>query len=171
MIWRKLSMLALILTISLFSTTPLLAYKLKVTTEKDPYAVFYPAKTYGWHPLSATYYNFDEPIRAAVDRELAAKGFKKITRGSPDFWIAYQFHRTEGTKEVMKGSGRGDYTWDEKKYREGTLAVHVFTPDRRHIIFKGWSESVYDPQLSDEEKVKMSDEAIKKIVAQLPPPG
>lgn len=146
-------------------------FNLDIKTEKDPYAVFYPAKTYSWHPLSAVYHKYDAPIRAALDRELAAKGFTKIDSGSPDFWVGYQFSRVEKTQKVVNRESRGEYSWDEKVHREGTLRVDIFSPDQRRIIWKGWSESVYSPDLSEKKKIEMSDEAIHLIISQLPPPG
>lgn len=168
--FKKGFALCLMLLVGVVASTPVSAAKLVIKTQKDPYAVFYPAKSFDWHPLSAVNGKFDPAIRGAIERELAARGFQKATNGRPDFWVGYQFSRVEGMKEVKTGS-RGDYTLEQKEYREGTLTVDFFSPDQRRIIIRGWSESVYDPNLSDEEKIKLSDEAIKKIIATLPPPG
>ncbi|HLG20608.1 MAG TPA: DUF4136 domain-containing protein [Bdellovibrionota bacterium] len=171
MIHRLRPVLWILVLFGLVPAFSSLAASLVIKTEKDPYAVFYPAKAYAWHPLSDVHPKFDGDIRAALDRELTAHGFQKSTAGKPDFWVGYQFKREEMTKKTPQTFHGGDYSWTEKQYRLGTLIIDVFSPDQRRIIWKGWSESNYDPKLSDEKKIQMANDAIKQIVVQMPPPG
>src|SRR5262249_21746555 len=65
------------------------AYAQNVNTDADPSAPFSTYRTYAWTTGTPALESLgDQRIRAAVDAQMAAKGFKLATDETPDVYIA-----------------------------------------------------------------------------------
>ena len=167
---------------------------MEVSTEHDTAFNFSSLKTYTWLPNPQEYFGdsridkaaLEARIQTAVDRELEAKKFMKITSGTPDFHVRY--HAIAGmymqVENVSKpGSGMsGDwndqrlglyrrgggksatYSWDK-----GTLLLDMVNPGNKKIIWIGTAASKIDLHDSAEKKEERINRAVSKLLADFPP--
>ena len=89
---------------------------------------------------------FDARVRAAVERELAARGMTRAT-GSPDLLVHYHASVRQRVDVIRADEGRGyssppQGTSDRVvEYEEGTLIVDVAEPRAKAILWRGWSQT------------------------------
>ena len=88
-------------------------------------------------------------IEEAIEKELAAKGYRKTDRADADFVLSYSV----GTRDRLDPSyypppyagiwhwGRGYYgaTASVDVYREGTLSIDVFDARSHEPVWHGWT--------------------------------
>jgi len=119
-------------------------------------------------------------VIAAVDKQLAAKGFTKSD--SPDIWVDLQVkaeQRQEATATTsnpgMYGYGRG-YRYgggfsttsvNVENYVDGTLFVNMVADDK--LVWQGRATKTLDEDASAEQKERNINEAVKLIFAKYPP--
>ena len=115
-----------------------------------------------------------ERIQDAIAAELANKGYIEMIVGDADFHVTY-FVRTEERIQVqpMQGPLIRPY-WgmgyaEVYQYEEGTLIIDLLDGKKQHVIWRGIAKEAADWQESHEEKTKLIDEAVHKILAQFPP--
>ena len=105
-----------------------------------------------------------------MDRELAAKGYKKV-ESDPDFLVDYVVasHDRVGETTVITDERIGYVSGRTETYieREGALILLVSEPGSERILWRGWATDVVDPDI--EKIVKKVDEAATKILALFPP--
>ena len=166
----------------------------EVSTDHDTAFNFSNLKTYTWLPNPQEYFGnsridkavLEARIQKAVDSELAAKKYVKITSGTPDFHVRY--HAITGKDMQIKnvsdpGSGMsGDwndqrlgfyrkgggksatYSWDK-----GTLLLDMVNPENKKIIWIGTAAAKIGLQDSTEKKVERINRAVSKLLADFPP--
>jgi hypothetical protein len=102
-------------------------YGVTVTAQKN--VDFSALKTYSWTPGRGAYLKAtDAHIKAAIDRELAALGMKKVAEKSGDVLVMYQSLTRSDID--LKGDPSGD-----KPYPVGTLVVALLQPsDHRELL-------------------------------------
>jgi hypothetical protein len=121
-------------------------------------------------------------IREAVERELAAKGFRK-TSGTPDFYVAHHA-AIESKIDVHTfpaaygpgfygphygwGGWGGSYV-DVYQYEEGTLILDIFEAKTKKLVWRGTGSRVVDPQAGPEKRDERVADAVRKILADFPP--
>ena len=154
----------------------------KVRAERYPGFDLESAKTYAWITDDLVLIDFGEAqprertkeneqlIRAAVDRELVARGFELVAAEEADVLVAfsvglrtrYRLEGGPGTAISMDGPG--------ETQTEGTLNVYLI--DRvgsDHEVFRevwhGWATKPLDP--SDDAKTVI-DQAVSRIMAVYP---
>lgn len=187
------------LTLIVFLTALAGCSTMEVNTDYDPQADFSNLKTFAW---------IDEPqkptgdpriddnpflksrVHAAVDRELAAKGFVPATSGNPDFLVAYHVSLNE-KRSVQHlndyygyGAGWG-YTYAGVRrpayysspssstyvytYDEGTLILDIVKPEGRQLIWRGAArDEVRFSDKPSEEGSKLN-EAVQRMLKDFPP--
>jgi hypothetical protein len=164
---------------------------LRVSQDYDLKTNFSGLKTYGWQ--SETHkktgdVRVDNPllhnrIRSAVDIFLSQKGYQKVAKETPDFYVDYAYTvRTKvETDDVSGGVGFGIGTYGRyggfgvstggsvSTYDEGILVIDIITPGNNELIWRGTGTRRIS-QHSDPEKTTMNvNEAVEKILAQFPP--
>jgi hypothetical protein len=166
-----------------------------VTTEHDPTADFAALRTYRWLPtppyLTAPsdeardprlgHEALDEPIRAAVDRALAEKRFKRAaSTKSPDFHVLYYAAFSTGMNANVLGAHYGYRTgWGSsglsatpttppRVIDEGTLVIDILRSDRAVAIWRGTATGTVDGTRTDEECRHTIDTAVKEMFAAFP---
>ena len=125
----------------------------------------------------------DSRIRKAVDSSLAQKGYQKIFKGTPDFYIGYNYSilKKIGSERVRTGigfgfggAGRGGMIGigtgsDVKEYDEGMLVIDITGAANKKLLWRGTgTRRVY--RHSDPAKItKEINENVEKILSQFPP--
>jgi hypothetical protein len=117
---------------------------ISIETDFDRTADFSSLKTYRW--IEHEQDDEDNPlmrdplirshVRSAVDTTLAAKGYRRLETGRPDFLVAYYF-TARNMVDVTYGYW---YPYSNVyHYREGTLVVDVVDPEKKQLIWRGWA--------------------------------
>ncbi len=93
----------------------------------------------------------DKRIRAAVNRNLEARGFRDMEGGESDFRLNY--HVTFKDKLVGSGSDfgyfhryyRGGFSsgfhWSVRQYQEGTIIIDIVDRAEDQLVWRGWLSS------------------------------
>ena len=152
-----------------------------VETRYEPSVDFSRFKTYNWVPPSGRSDNLQETIAAgrvgdlivaAVERELAARGYEKEKRAGekPDFFVAYRARADEKVEPKVITYSCGENICgqgiDPKPYREGTLVLDIIKPDSNQVVWHGTAVSV----IGDPSRRKQAIEAaVAKILKNFPP--
>jgi hypothetical protein len=160
----------------------------------DPAVDFSAWRTYAWYPIGSPPTGDprrDNPllhrrIEAAVDRELAAKGFEKISEGDPDFFVNFHL-ATERRLDVRhmngvyadgprgrqwNGAGWGGVRWSEvvvTEYQEGTLVLDLVDEFERVLAWRGSGSRRLPRDLPPDRLTRFVDEAVDEILRQFPP--
>ncbi len=160
----------------------------RVNQDFDASADFAAYRTYAWFPgpqAETGHYLLDNPliharIRAAVDRELAAKGYRKVADGSPDLFVGthVSFDRKLDVYTVNNYYGYGRYRrwgsvgWSEtrvQEYEEGTLIVDIAAAQARKLVWRGWGTRRLRRDPTPEKTTETIDRAVAEILAGFPP--
>ena len=162
-----------------------------VSSDYDHTADFSQLKTYSWSPKAQPVTGdpridnnalLDSRVRAAVDLELALKGFQKASTGTPDFWIAYQA-AIQQKVDVMTlnnyygyGYNRGINSmsgWDNETitttYDEGTLILDIADPKTNKPLWRGSGQAEVNQNRTPEQREAKINEAVTQMLAKFPP--
>lgn len=138
-------------------------------------------QTYDWGPMDALSTGdprldnnrfFDERVRADVEKELARRGFEKKTSGMPDVLIHY--HASIAQRIDASAIDR-EYGYCEHGdcrayvYDAGTLLIDFVDSRTNRLVWRGWAEGSMDPIDNQEWMEKSIDEAVTRILKELPP--
>lgn len=156
---------------------------LKVTYDYDSQADFAKYKTYAYSEdalkLPVGDLNRDR-VLAAVDRELAAKGFTKSE--SPDVLIDLHVRAEQKTEAVANttggyggpwrygyGGGFSTTTIDYNQYIEGTLFINMVDKATEKIVWQGRGTKTLDEDATPEKREANINNGVKLIFAKYPP--
>lgn len=149
---------------------------ISVSTGFDSNANFADYKTFGWmkETESGDGYEFkgllDEQIKAAVDKQLVAKGLTKATKNT-DLFVVYH----AGKKQQLEVEDWGYGGWwgvgggDVYSYGEGTLFVDLVDAGTKKMVWRGMAKKVLPENPSAGEREAAIDEAIQKMFKKYPP--
>jgi hypothetical protein len=162
-----------------------------ITTKRDfdLNAKFGDYKTYAWAPEPNTQTfgtpAIDQAIRAAVDKELAARGLTNAQGKTPDFYVVYHVtsvqktdvrHYTDWGYGTAYRSGYGFYTgWPGNpatyvavdQYKVGALILDFVDVRRQQLVWRGVASSVIGDKA--EENAAKADQAVHLLLAKYPP--
>lgn len=141
--------------------------KYKITTEADKQTDFSTLKTYVWESGWTAYYEVPhEQIVAAIDKELAARGLKKLESGPSDVTVTYAVvTRMDMDEKGKLANGNGEWP----TYPVSTLHVLIREPGTHRDLFRGRAST---PVLRDPEKLGgIIQEQIGKIFEDYPVRG
>jgi hypothetical protein len=115
---------------------------------------------------------FDERVRAAVEQELATKGFEKATSAAPD--VRLHYHASVSQDIDIRGLNR-EYGYCEDAdcgpyvYEAGTLLVDLVDARTNKLLWRGWAEGSMDGAIDDQKWMEERiDQAVKRILERLP---
>jgi hypothetical protein len=150
----------------------------KVTVDWDKTADFTKYKTYWWDKGTPVPNQLmHDRIIAAIDKELAAKGFQKVEdRSAADLIILY--HAAVGVETQLYTTdmgggwgwrwGGGMSTTTVEKIPQGQLVVDIGDAKTKKLLWLGnASETLSDKPEKNEEKV---NKAVKNLFKKFPPP-
>lgn len=169
-----------------------------VNSDYDPSESFKGLRTYDWIPGGRKPTGdpriddntlLDTRVRNAVDRELAAKGFRRLTDGQPDFWVVYHVTLDKKTDITTLNSYYGygpgwgygygypyrPYGWGGPpetyvyQYEEGTLLLDIVEPETRKLIWRGHATDEVQFSDSPGKREEQVNEAVRRILALFPP--
>jgi hypothetical protein len=175
--------LAALTIAALLAPALLLAQKVSYDYEKS--ANFAAFKTYAFkdgtkvgQPL------IDDRIVAAIDTELAAKGFTK-SESNPDVFVVYHvaFDKQKDISTYSSGGGGyGAYGWGwgggwaggttTTQVRDiliGTLVIDLADAKKGQLAWRGMGVKEVDTQAKPEKRDKSINNAVKKIFKNYPP--
>lgn len=155
---------------------------LRINTDFDPAANLTQLRTYDWRPGPQKGPSdpridnslLDTRVRNAVDRQLAAKGYQKISSGSPDFLVGYHVVLEQRTDFRTVGGYYG-YRWGGApatyayNYEEGTLLLDVIDPKTMKLLWRGSATSIVERQATPEAREAKINKAVAEILAKFPP--
>ena len=154
-------------------------------TDFDPATDFAAYGTYAWVPAGdgladATVNGF---IRAAVDRELQAKGLRKVEGASADAAVGYQLALNTSTTHETVGRGwRGGYVSTsgysgggagvmqrDVEHEAGTLFIVLFDQSTKESVWTGVGNGFVESRLSEEDRQARINAVVKEILSAYPP--
>lgn len=170
---------------------------ISVYVEHDPTVNFAELKRYSWveeasmgtAPIAENPI-LDSRVRLIVDQELAARGYEKITGGTPDFLVGYSaavdtelqavtinryYGYTQSTYLTRAGTGRNypRETMNRQtvvyEYQQGTLILDFSSPVPHRLIWRGFARAVIEPDQPQEQRDKQLREAVRKMLESFPP--
>jgi hypothetical protein len=142
----------------------------------DPKVNFTNLKTYDWLPASEKT-NIDSftlmRVKKAVNAELQARGIRK-TSENPDFLIAA--HLGSKDKVNVKNWGyRRSYRGSDRvvtyQYEEGSLILDFVDAKSKTLIWMGAAKANIYGVLTPEERERLVNEGVQKILRNFPPPS
>ena len=182
-----------LLTILLFAVSLSSLAKTQIGSSYDPGAPYSSLKAYNWarHEMqdSATV-SFDEEfvqthLRAAVNEQLAAKGFQKRV-SNPDFlilWTAFAgaalaVDRRIRTPDRALGGFQSDVSVEPLPRAQvtdvnmGTLILTFVDAKTQKVIWRGFAQQAVNFEWSDRKKISKINQVVRKMLDLFPPkPG
>jgi hypothetical protein len=165
---------------------PVLLLAQKTSYDYDKSANFAAFKTYAQKEGTKVGQQLiDDRIVAAIDAELAAKGFTK-TDTKPDVYVVYHIafdkQKDISTFSSGYGGGYGPYGWgwgggwaggtSTTQVRDiliGTLVIDIADAAKGQIAWRGVGTKEVNTQASPEKRDKSINNAVKKIFKNYPP--
>jgi hypothetical protein len=136
-------------------------------------------RTYAWAPLDRSATGdvrldnnemFQERVRAAVEHELAARGFEK-TEAAPHLLVHYHAsveQRIDLTEIEPWTSCRDCKPFI---YDAGTLVIDLVDRRTNDLLWRGWAEAAIDRLVDHQEWLERHvDQTVAKIFERLPAP-
>jgi hypothetical protein len=104
-------------------------------------------------------------IRAAVERELEAKGLRKASGDEADLVVAF----TVGTKvryQIQGGSTPLELAGEAASVTQGTLTLYMFSRASSEQIWSAWTKKDLEPGSEPDPIIK---QAVAVLLAEFPP--
>ncbi len=163
---------------------------LSVQSDYDPDYDFSRLKTWSWvpnaQPSQDVRINNDlmrRRIERAIEQVLAARGYRRIDKGTPDFQVNWfgaidRKIRYETINHFYGGIGYGPYYgayWPAYshtypvEYEQGTLIIDVLDGKTHKLVWRGTGSDYVTEHKDPAELDKGIREAVEKILANFPP--
>ena len=122
----------------------------------------------------------DKRVRAAVEKELRAKGFSMETKADPDFLVTYypivQERKVRSTVHVGWGwgyrpfrGGIGTSSTRVRKYQEGTIVIEIVDFRSNQMVWQGAAAGALTRLENPEDANEVVAKAVADILARFPP--
>ena len=146
-----------------------------VAVDYDHSAKFNQVKTYSWSRVHTANSIWDDRVKEAIDKELAAKGWTQVPSGGDVALVAVektsirQQYDTfyDGFGGWRRWGGMGDATTTVDNYKVGTLIVSMFDGNSKQLIWRGTSRS--ELSANPEKNTKKLDQDVQKMFKHFPP--
>jgi hypothetical protein len=145
-------------------------------------------KTYKWVAIKGAQKVddlVDKQIKESIDAELAKKGLQKVEGEDANLFVAYQ--PALGTEKEFTsynsdwgyggGWGRGGWygpsggitTGQTSTIYVGTLAVDMYDPTTKQLVWRGTASKTLDPKAKPDKRQKNLTKAVAKLLKNYPP--
>jgi Domain of unknown function (DUF4136) len=151
----------------------------QIRTNAMPGADFSKYHTYKWVPIESNRHPnqiVDAEIKEAVDKQLASKGLTKTDGDQADLDVAYQVAVGRERQWDAFGSGRGlrwgglgTGTATSSTIANGTVAVDMYDPSSRELVWRGQATKTLDSSTNQEKTQKNLNKAMAKLFKHFPP--
>ena len=148
----------------------------------DSSANFSTYKTFAWEKESKqtsgeTWIDnplIDQRVRAAVEKNLSLKGYKKTSGDSADFYVVYdlsieKMFDSQSNRVSISIGGIGISKRGGAEREEGLLIISVNDAKTKGRVWRGWATCRVKEQSTPEQTTETINEAVEKILAQFPP--
>jgi hypothetical protein len=150
----------------------------QVQTDFDRKVNFAQYKTYSWKKVQVSNGLWEPRIKDAIDRQLAAKGWRQVDDGGDVIVLAIGTTRTQRTLDTFYNGFGGGWRWrgfggmgtsttTEHDYQEGTLVVDMFDVKSKQLIWRGNAADMLSG--NPEKNEKKLDKAVVKMFKKFPP--
>ena len=119
----------------------------------------------------------DTQIKQSVEKVLAGKGLKKVDGDEATLFIAYQVaigqerqwnsYNTGGYGSWRYGGGTSTAT--STTINIGTIALDMYDPAKKELMWKGQASKTIDEKANPEKRQKNLDKAMTKLLKDFPP--
>ena len=168
------------------AAAPALLLAQKTSYDFDKGANFAAYKTYAFKPGTPVGQQLiDDRIVAAIDAQLAAKGFTK-SETNPDVFVVYHMafdkQKDISTFSSGYGGGYGPYGWGwgggwaggttTTQVRDiliGTLVIDIADAQKGQLVWRGMGVKEVNVQANPEKRDKSINNAVQKIFKNYPP--
>ena len=155
-----------------------------VTYDYDVTASFARYKTFDYYTskkgTGGTTTLMDKRVRAAVAKELQAKGFMMETKADPDFLVTYypvvQNRKVRTTVRSGWGwgyrpfyGGVGVSSTRVRNHKEGTIVIEIVDYTTNQMIWQGAAAGALTDLNSPEDANEVVPKAVRDILAKFPP--
>jgi hypothetical protein len=156
----------------------------RVTYDYDVTASYSRYKTFDYYTskkgTGGTTSLMDKRVRAAVEKELQAKGFSMETKADPDFLVTYypivQERKVRSTVHMGWGWGYrpfygrvGTSTSQVHRYQEGTIVIEIVDFKSNQMIWQGAAAGALTGLENPEDANEVVTNAVRDILVQFPP--
>ena len=155
---------------------------ISTSTDYDPAVNFSAFSTYDWIDSQGEVDNITSSrIRQSVDAAMVAKGFSE-SGSNADLAISYQVSSAErrsfntvnagwggGYGWGGWGMGMGTSTTTENVWQEGSLILGIFDTATKNLVWTGTATTDIDQSRSPEDRQKLVDDAVAKMMGDFPP--
>jgi hypothetical protein len=189
---RKLA-LGVALAVAL-AGVPLVA-GMKVKVQQDKTFDFAGLRTYAWqldkvNPIKMLQSSDDDPaeirknleptIVAAVDQELAKKGFTRVSSGQPELYVDYYLLIGPGVSSQYQGQfigavpawGLPDFmmsTTSLTVYEQGSLLIDVIAAKEQKLVWRAAADAKVDRTRTPAQRAGVLNEAVSRMLQKFPP--
>ena len=122
----------------------------------------------------------DKRVRAAVEKELQAKGFVMETKADPDFLVTYypivHERRYRTTTHLGWGwgyrpfyGGVGTSMSEVHSYQEGTIVIEIVDFKSNQMVWQGAAAGALTGLNNPEDADEVVPKAVRDILAKFPP--
>jgi hypothetical protein len=141
-----------------------------VAVDYDHAANFSKVKTYSWSKVHTANSIWNDRVKDAVDKELAAKGWTQVPSGGDVGLVAVEktsIHQQYDTFYDGFGgwrwAGMGESTTTVDNYKVGTLIVSMFEGNSKQLIWRGTSTSDLsgNPKRTPRSSTRMSRKCLR----------
>jgi hypothetical protein len=146
-----------------------------VKTDYDHSANFNQVKTYSWAKIKTANSIWDDRVKDAIDKELAAKGWTQVPSGGDVSLVAIEKTSIQQQYDTFyddfggfrRFGGFGESTTSVDNYKVGTLIVSMFNGNSKQLIWRGTSSS--DLSGNPDKNTKKIDKDVAKMFKNFPP--
>jgi hypothetical protein len=145
-----------------------------VAVDYDHAKNFNQVKTYSWSNVHTANSLWDDRVKDAINKELAAKGWTQVPSGGDVALVAVEktsVHQQYDTFYNGFGGRRfggfGESSTSVDNYKVGTLIVSIFDGTSKQLIWRGTSSS--DLSGNPDKNAKKLDKDVQKLFKKFPP--
>lgn len=147
----------------------------QVSIDYDHATNFNELKTYSWSKVHTANSLWDERVKQAIDKQMAAKGWTQVPSGGDVSLVALEKTSVEQQYDTFydgfggwrRFGGFGESTTTVDDYKVGTLIVSMFDGNSKQLIWRGTSTS--NLAGTPEKNTKKLDKDVAKMFKQFPP--
>lgn len=147
----------------------------QVSIDYDHATNFNELKTYSWSKVHTANSLWDERVKQAIDKQMAAKGWTQVPSGGDVSLVALEKTSVEQQYDTFydgfggwrRFGGFGESTTTVDDYKVGTLIVSMFDGNSKQLIWRGTSTS--NLAGTPDKNTKKLDKDVAKMFKQFPP--
>jgi Domain of unknown function (DUF4136) len=146
----------------------------RVTVDYDHEANFSLVKTYSWSNVHTANSIWDTRVKNAVDKELAAKGWRQVPSDGSVSLVAVEKTSIQQQYDTFyngfggwrRGGGVSEETTTVDNYKVGTLVVSIFDTKSKRLIWRGVASS--DVSTNPDKNTKNLDKDVARMFKKFP---